>query len=150
MLLPLSYIKLVAQINLVQTKLERHIQTAIKNENLDITKTRAMILNQIRFKGSVNQKNIADLNNISPQAIHRHIKILEEKKYIIRKKSKKDTREQNFELTKSGTILIKKAQKIFITSIKEFFKDLSKSERTSLVKLLSKVENFDIKDIILN
>ena len=148
MLTYLPYIKLVAQMNLVQTKFDRYIEMAIKNEGLDITKTRAMILNQIRFKGSVNQRTIADLNNISPQAIHRHIKILEEKKYIIRKKSKKDIREQNFILTKSGNILIQKTQKVFMKSVKEFFKNLTKTERKTLITILSKVEKFNIKKII--
>lgn len=146
----LSYIKLVTNINFVHFKLESQIEQSIRNENLDITKTRAMILMQIKLKGAVNQKAIAELNNISPQAVHRHIKILEQKEYIIRKKSKEDIRAQNFSLTNSGRILIKRVQKVFITSVKEFFKNLNNSDRKILIELLVKIEDFNLHKIILN
>ena len=148
--IPTTYIQLISSISFIHTKLEKYIESSIDNAGLDITKTRAMILSQIRFKGRVNQKTIADLNNISPQAVHRHINILEDKKYIIRRICKKDTREQNFILTNTGKVLIDKSQKVFIRSIKDFFKDLDEGEINTLIKILSKVKDFNIKKKILN
>ncbi len=146
----IPYIKLVAQISFVHSRLDQHIKNCIKKESLDITKVRAMILNQIQFKGFISQKTIAELNNLTPQAIHRHVKILEQKEYIIRKKSINDKREQNFLLTKTGKILVSKARKVFINAIKEFFSGLDKQERKTLTLLLSKVKDFNIEKIILN
>ncbi|MFT7328027.1 MAG: DNA-binding MarR family transcriptional regulator [Crocinitomicaceae bacterium] len=138
-----SQIQLVTQMTFIQNEFERYMRKKMKNKNIEITRVRFGILHQINQTGSLHQQLLADWNNITPQAVHRHVKLLEESGYL-KKKPGRDARSYEISLTPSGKKLISESEKILVTAVKEFFKNLSIQEVETITKLLSKVKTFDI------
>lgn len=136
-------IQLVTQLTFIHNEFERYMRESMKSARLDITHVRFGILHQIKETGSLNQQALADWNNISPQAVHRHLRVLEEKGYLVKKDNKEDGRSHIILLTQSGESLITKSQQILVSAVKDFFKPLEEEEIFLIIKLLSKVKAFD-------
>ena len=106
---------------------------------LRITPKQYGILAAIQFKGPSTQRAIGDMLKIDRTTMVQLIDSLEEKGLVDRKDHPKDRRYYLLHLTSSGVELFKKAHRLVLKAEEEFLKPLSKAERQSLRKFLSKL-----------
>lgn len=136
-------IQLVTQLTYIQNEFERHMREHMASAGIKITRVRFGILYQIKETGSLNQQELADWNNITPQAVHRHMKFLQKQGYLTRTEHADDRRSYNITLTSSGKKLINDSEQILVMAVKDFFGDLSEKEVQTITKLLLKVRTFN-------
>lgn len=136
-----SITQMVSHLGMVDRDFERHVTAIFQiNGYPDMTRVRFAILRSLKMTGKPNQKAISELTGITPQAIHRHMKFLEEKGYVERQKKKSDGRSQDLYITQKGEETLGGAFAIAKEAMKEYFKNLSEAEMKTITQLLQKIK----------
>jgi len=106
---------------------------------LKITPKQYGILASIHFEGHSTQRAISSMLKIDQTTMVILIDDLEEKGFVVRNDYPKDRRCYLLHLTPSGKELFKKAHKLVMKTEEKFLGPLSKMERKTLRKFLSKL-----------
>ncbi|MCI5050923.1 MAG: MarR family winged helix-turn-helix transcriptional regulator [Candidatus Pacebacteria bacterium] len=132
--------KMVMFLGMIDKDLERYVTNHVQGNGYpDMTRIRFAILRNIQMRGEVNQKMIAAMAGVTPQAIHRHIKFLEEKEYL-KRKAAKDARSQEIYLTARGEKTLSSAFILAKEAMEKYFKNISQKEIESIITILKKVK----------
>lgn len=134
-----SQVQFAKVLDKLHTDFEKYMRIRIKEAGLPITRVRFGILYHIKETGELNQQALADWHNITPQAIHRYIKDLEQKKYIKRNIDTDDTRSYRVSLTSSGKKILTQSEQIITSAVKEFYSELTTKEIEGVTNILTKI-----------
>ncbi len=90
---------------------------------------------------NISQREIAKKMNTSAPSVGVSLRKIEEKGYILRQNSEKDSRANKIVLTKKGDDFVEKTHSIFQTLDKKTFKGFTQSELDTLDILMDKLQN---------
>lgn len=119
--------------------IERKIYKNFENKT-GISLTRYEILVALFNKKDFSQTDLQNFLQIDQAAITRHLKKLEEDKYIIRSRNPKNNRELFINLTEKANVLLRDCDKNCQSLSKFFIEDFSDNEFEKLLILLEKFE----------
>jgi DNA-binding MarR family transcriptional regulator len=105
-----------------------------------ISQSRLELLNELYEADEISQTDLQKKVNIDNAAVTRHLKQLEEKGVVTRRKNPADNRVTFVKLTEDGRmkmIAYKEEKKRFISNV---LKDFSVEERSSLLKMLTRIQ----------
>ncbi len=105
-----------------------------------VSQSRLDILHQLYETGEMSQKALQQQVNIDNAAITRHLKQLEERDVVSRRKNPDDNRVTFVKLTKSGHEKIGAFRNEKARFIDEAFKDFSEEEQLLLSKMLERLK----------
>ena len=103
--------------------------------------TRYQILNFVKEKNKCNQEEIRQFIQIDRSAITRHLKFLEEKGYVIRKRNKDNARELIVSLSDFAKRELEKCHRDHDGNSCILPINISKDQISSLTRLLDTIEN---------
>jgi DNA-binding MarR family transcriptional regulator len=106
---------------------------------LDLKVVEFSILTLVASNPQVNQKRIGQALDISPPNMAVMLDRLVERGWVERVRSTQDRRAMHIHLTRSGTELVGRAEKIAATMENAALRSLSAAERALLIELLLKV-----------
>ncbi|SEO02658.1 DNA-binding transcriptional regulator, MarR family [Amphibacillus marinus] len=109
--------------------------------------TRYALLMTLQEKGVCAQRTIKQELNIDQAAITRHLKILENKGYVIRERNPQNNREVFVELTEQAVLALSQCEQEHAFSEHPIYSALSKQEMNHLAKLLNKLNHFDNEEL---
>ncbi len=128
--------KLIYKMKLVEQKISRHFENEV-----GFSLTRYEILVTLVDKGEISQTELQEFIKIDQAAITRHIKILEEKNYIVRRRNPNNNREIYVSLTEKSKEEISGCSRN-CSSLDIFFETgFTKEDAENLLLLLEKVDN---------
>lgn len=119
--------------------IERKIYKNFENKT-GISLTRYEILVALFNKKDFSQTDLQNFLQIDQAAITRHLKKLEEDKYIVRSRNPKNNRELFINLTEKANVLLRDCDKNCQSLSKFFVEDFSDNEFEKLLILLEKFE----------
>ncbi|USK32030.1 MarR family transcriptional regulator [Bacillus sp. F19] len=105
-----------------------------------ISQSRLELLNELYEEEEISQTDLQKKVNIDNAAVTRHLKQLEDKGMVTRRKNPADNRVTFVKLTEDGRmkmIAYKKEKQRFISNV---LKDFSEEERSSLLKMLTRIQ----------
>lgn len=133
--------KLILQLN------EIYRQMSPKFERCTgISQSRLELLHKLMEVDEINQTELRHQVNIDGAAVTRHLKQLDEKGIVTRRKNPEDNRVTFVKLTEAGRTKIERYCKEKETFITQVFKGISDQERAVLSDLLKRVES-NVRDI---
>ena len=116
----------------------RWMSVKVETEH-DITSSQMMVLFLLSQNGELTMGQISQMLDLTPRAITGLMKGLEQKKYIVRTKDKKDQRVIWVKLTPAGTSFMKIARPDTAAKLTSLFSVLSKKEQVELVRIIEKL-----------
>lgn len=121
---------------------EIHRRTAPKFESCTgISQSRLVLLHELYEVEEISQRELQKKVNIDHAAVTRHLKQLEEKGMVIRRKDPKDQRFTYVSLSKEGRAKIiqyREEKERFISGV---LHDFSKEERKLLLEMLTRIQH---------
>ncbi|MBS2969086.1 MarR family transcriptional regulator [Metabacillus sp. KIGAM252] len=111
-----------------------------------VSQSRLELLLKLYETGEINQSTLQKKVNIDNAAVTRHLKQLEEKGIVIRRKNQEDNRFTYVSLTEDGRERIasyKEEKKRFVTNV---LKGFTVEERSLLLKMLTRIQD-NVEDI---
>lgn len=115
-------------INMTALLLKREFNSAIKNNNIDVTPEQWAILNRLNEKSGLTQKEVAKLTFKDNANITRMVDKLEKKGLAIRYADSNDRRTWNISITKKGIEVRDLVEPIAIKILEKATKGLSEQE----------------------
>ena len=103
--------------------------------------TRYQILNFIKDNDECNQEEIKQFMQIDRSAITRHLKILEEKNYVTRKRNKENAREIIVSLSDFAKSELEKCHRKHNSNSDILPINISKNQLNTLIELLNTIED---------
>ena len=130
-----DYVKLLHDLKILEIKVAN-----IFEKRLEISLTRFQIIKYLYEVEVATPKQLAQILEIDAAAITRHLKILEEGKYIIKRRNEQNNREVFVELTQYSKNKVDQCVKE--TDIRQFIgPEFTDEDFKQLVKLLNKFNN---------
>jgi DNA-binding MarR family transcriptional regulator len=127
---------------IIQRLYEIHRRTAPKFESCTgISQSRLEILHELYEVHEISQRELQRKVNIDHAAVTRHLKQLEEKGAVTRRKDPKDQRFTYVSLTEEGRTKIvqyREEKERFISGV---LQDFSKEERKLLLEMLTRIQH---------
>ncbi|MER1998629.1 MAG: MarR family transcriptional regulator [Lysinibacillus sp.] len=128
------------QMIMMLKRLDRHV-TQIFEKRTEISLTRYEILVSLAKKDSVTQKVLQQALAIDQAAITRHLKILEQQKYIERKRNEKNNREMLVTISNKGRDAIEGCTMFKDQFLDNLYDEFSNSELQQLKLFLSRLND---------
>ena len=130
-----DYVKLLHDLKILEIKVAN-----IFEKRLEISLTRFQIIKYLYEVEIATSKQLAQLLEIDAAAITRHLKILEEREYITKRRNEQNKREVFVELTQYSKNKVDQCVKE--TDIRQFIgSEFTNDDFEQLVKLLNKFNN---------
>lgn len=118
-------------------RLHRFVDQSMCAAGLSLT--RAKVLMRLDDHGPMNQATLAGLLGFAPRSVTDAVDGLERDGLVVRQEDPTDRRARILALTDSGRVALETARQARTTTFEEIFADLSAAERTTLLRLLSKL-----------
>jgi len=119
---------------------------SLKSENIDLTKEQMIVLKKLHDEDGLNQNELAFLTLRNKSSLTRLLSKMENKDYILRKKSTKDKRINNVFLTQFGRAVFIKTRPVTERIIEVMEKGISETEKQVMINILRKIQsNFNSK-----
>jgi DNA-binding MarR family transcriptional regulator len=112
-----------------------------KIAGFDISPPHVGILRWIHANGGKNQRELASHLGVVPSRLVVLLDELETKGLVARERSLKDRRSQQLQLTRKGTLLLEKVERIATAHDADLGSSLTKSELETLIALCAKLAN---------
>ena len=130
-----AYSQMLTKLRSVESRMTRSFE-----EKTGFSLTRYEILTYLRDHGASAQADIADHLDIDPAAVTRHLKILEEKNYVNRKRNRENAREVIVSLTEYARSELEKCRERHCEETCELTVPFSKEEIDRLMHILCRIE----------
>ncbi len=131
-------------INMTALLLKREFNSAIKNNNIDVTPEQWAILNRLNEKSGLTQKEVAKLTFKDNANITRIVDKLENKGMVRRQSDANDRRTWKIAITKKGVEVRDLIEPLAIAILEKATKDLSRKE----VELFNQTSKKIIENLI--
>jgi DNA-binding MarR family transcriptional regulator len=119
---------------------------SLKSNDLDLTKEQMIVLKKLHDNDGLNQNELAFLTLRNKSSLTRLLSKMENKNYILRKKSKIDKRINNVYLTQLGKDTFTKTRPVIKKIIQVMENDISENEKKQMINTLKKIQfNFNSK-----
>jgi DNA-binding MarR family transcriptional regulator len=115
------------------------LASQVLEERTSITLSQFMLLMVLKEKGTICQRESADMLGLTQAAISRQLIGLNKKRFIKRKIDPKNRRAHTLVLTSEGRLCLTKALKALTEFFESYFKELDQSQRKSLLESLAAV-----------
>ncbi len=115
-------------INMTALLLKRELNSALKNNNIDVTTEQWAILNRLNEKSGLTQKEVAKLTFKDNANITRIVDKLEKKDLVIRQTDANDRRTWKISITKKGKEVRDVIEPLAINILKKATHGLSKKD----------------------
>ena len=130
--------------------LDYHLQEALQEEGLDLTKEQMIVLKKLHEQDGINQNELASLTYRDKSSLARLLSKMETKNYISRRQSKEDKRSNQVFLTDLGRTIFSRTRPIIKDLMNTMEENISNEEKTLVIKVLRKVQhNFAAKTVAL-
>lgn len=121
-------------------------QEMLKRNDLDLTKEQMIVLKKLHDNDGLNQNELAFLTLRNKSSLTRLLSKMENKKYILRKQSKKDKRINNVYLTALGKDVFLKTKPILKEMITDIEVNISVEDKALVINILKEIQfNFNSK-----
>lgn len=124
-----------------QLKLANQETTSKFEKETGFSITRYELMMFLKENGQCSQTVLQNELKIDSAAVTRHLKILEEKKYVIRERNKDNNREVFVKITDEASKALEKCEQDYTHSKKRVILPLDEGETQTLLELLKKLVN---------
>ena len=128
------------QMIMMLKRLDRHV-TQVFEKRTEVSLTRYEILVSLVKKGSVTQKVLQESLAIDQSAITRHLKLLEERQYVDRRRNEKNNREVLVTISDKGRALLESCTMFNDQFLNDLYDDFSDSELQQLKQFLMRLNH---------
>lgn len=128
------------QMIMMLKRLDRHV-TQVFEKKTEVSLTRYEILVSLVKKGSVTQKVLQQSLAIDQSAITRHLKLLEEQRYVERKRNENNNREVLVTISDKGRALLEGCTMFKDQFFNDLYEDFSDSELQQLKQFLTRLNH---------
>lgn len=129
-----KFSKLLYQLKLASQEMTTKFE---KETGFSITRYELMLF--LKENGQCSQTNLQNELKIDSAAVTRHLKILEEKNYVIRERNKNSNREVVVRITENATKELEHCEREFSHPNKTMMSPLNEEEENTLLNLLTKL-----------
>ena len=117
------------------------LQESLKSNGINLTKEQMVVLKKLHDKDGLNQNELAFLTLRNKSSLTRLLTKMENKNYILRKKSSHDKRVNNVFLTSLGKEIFLKSKPVIKEMITKMEQTISKEEKVQIINILKKVQH---------
>lgn len=115
------------------------LASQVLEERTSITLSQFMLLMVLKEKGTICQRESADMLGLTQAAVSRQLTGLSKKRFIKRKIDPKNRRAHTLVLTSEGRLCLAKALKALTEFFESYFKELNQLQRKTLLESLAAV-----------
>lgn len=117
-----------------------YLYEAFQKNGLDLSKEQMIVLKKLHDKDGLNQNELAFLTFRDKSSLARLLSKMEKKKYITRKQSTEDKRNNEVFLTGKGREMFAKTRPVIKSLMDTMEKNISDEEKRQIIKILKKVQ----------
>ncbi len=118
-----------------------HLQEALSNSGLDLTKEQMIVLKKLHDQDGLNQNELAFLTLRNKSSLTRLLSKMENKKYITRKQCTKDKRINKVYITPLGKEIFKKTIPVIKYMMNTVEQNISIKEKEQFINTLQKIQS---------
>jgi len=111
------------------------------HQNLKITYSQVLILQAVKSRGAVSQRDIARYWETTDAAVSRQANILVYKGYIQKRENEKNRRQHILSLTPKGNFILSQSSRILENTFASIFEILDKSQKDQFKDCLDRLLN---------
>lgn len=135
--------QLITQIAFLDHDFEVFAVKNFQDHGFDINRLRFGLLKQIHETQTVNLAIAKMCNDMTSQAIYRHVNWIVEEGFATKTTNPDDARAYELALTDAGSDALVKCERILLDSLSTYFRNLTEDEIVTLLSLARKIKPFD-------